>query len=77
MAFTSARNSRTRVASQIILRTYRCPSGTDVEFYIILGGGHAWPGSKFTQSISSLTGYTTFQINATDVIWQFFRRFSL
>jgi polyhydroxybutyrate depolymerase len=67
----------TRVSSQVILRTYKCPAGTDVEFYIILGGGHAWPGSKFTQSISSLTGYTTFQINATDAIWQFFRRFSL
>ncbi len=66
-----------KLSSQVILRTYRCPAGTDVEFYIILGGGHAWPGSKFTQSISSLTGYTTFQINATEVIWRFFRRFSL
>jgi polyhydroxybutyrate depolymerase len=67
----------TRTSSQIILRTYRCPPRTDVEFYIIIGGGHAWPGSKFSQAISAVTGYTTFQINATDVIWAFFQRFQL
>jgi polyhydroxybutyrate depolymerase len=65
------------VASQIILRTYRCPTGSGVAFYIILGGGHAWPGSKFSQEISSVTGYTTFQIDATQVIWAFFQRFRL
>ncbi len=42
-----------------------------------VGGGHAWPGSKFSQQISSLTGYTTFEINATDQIWAFFQRFRL
>jgi polyhydroxybutyrate depolymerase len=69
------RSSDTKRSSQVILRTYRCPPGTDVEFYIILGGGHAWPGSKISQELSSVTGFTTFQINATDVIWSFFRRF--
>ncbi len=71
------RATDTRTSSQIILRTYRCPAGTDVEFYIVIGGGHAWPGSKFSQEISSITGFTTFQINATDVIWAFFQRFQL
>ncbi len=68
-------SSDTRLSSQVIRRTYRCPPGTDVEFYIILGGGHAWPGSKISQALSHLTGFTTFQINATDVIWSFFHRF--
>jgi polyhydroxybutyrate depolymerase len=67
----------TRVSSQVILRTYRCPAGTGVEFYIILGGGHAWPGSTFSRAIDSITGFTTFQINASDAIWQFFRRYRL
>jgi polyhydroxybutyrate depolymerase len=71
------RSTDTRVASQVILRTYRCPPGTAVRFYIILGGGHAWPGSTFSQSISSITGFTTFQINATNQIWAFFQRFRL
>jgi polyhydroxybutyrate depolymerase len=67
----------TKVGSQVILRTYRCPPGTAVEFYIILGGGHAWPGSKFSRSITSITGFTTFEINATEQNWLFFRRFQL
>ncbi len=71
------RSTDTRIASQVILRRYVCPPGTAVEFYIILGGGHAWPGSKFSQKISSVTGFTTFQINATDVIWAFFEHFRL
>jgi polyhydroxybutyrate depolymerase len=67
----------TKISSQVIRRTYRCPVGTDVEFYIILGGGHAWPGSKVSRAISRLTGFTTFQISATPVIWAFFHRFAL
>ncbi|HEY6623126.1 MAG TPA: PHB depolymerase family esterase [Acidimicrobiales bacterium] len=71
------RSTDTRLASQIILRSYTCPAGTSVRFYIVLGGGHAWPGSTFSQSISSITGFTTFQINATDQMWTFFQRFRL
>jgi polyhydroxybutyrate depolymerase len=71
------RSTDTRIASQVILRRYACPPGTGVEFYIVVGGGHAWPGSAFSQSISALTGYTTFQINATDAIWAFFRQYRL
>src|SRR6185503_18929821 len=41
----------TKVASDVIHRVYRCPAGQDVEFYIVVGGGHAWPGSKFSQQI--------------------------
>ncbi len=71
------KSSDTRVASEVILRSYPCPAGTDVRFYIILGGGHSWPGSTFSRSISSITGFTTFQINATDAMWAFFERFRL
>lgn len=71
------RSTDTKVASQIILRTYRCPRGTAVKFFIVLGGGHAWPGSTFSQRISSITGFTTFEINATDQMWAFFRQFRL
>ena len=70
-------SSDTKLSSQVILRTYRCPAGTDVEFYIILGGGHAWPGSTISRALTGVTGFTTFQINATDVIWSFFHRFQL
>ncbi len=66
-----------KVASRIILRTYACPAKTSVQFYIIIGGGHAWPGSRVSQSIAHLTGFTTFQIRATPTEWSFFQRFQL
>ena len=71
------RPSDTRVAQQVILRAYRCPPGVAVEFYIVVGGGHAWPGSAFSEKIASVTGPTTFEINATSVIWRFFERYRL
>lgn len=66
-----------RIAAHVIRRTYRCPAGTAVAFYIVLGGGHAWPGSKFSKALAALTGPTTFEINATPIIWSFFERFAL
>lgn len=67
----------TMIASHVIRRSYRCPAGTAVEFYIILGGGHSWPSSVFSQEIGAVTGPTNFQVNATDVIWKFFKGFQL
>ncbi|MGH9208759.1 MAG: alpha/beta hydrolase family esterase, partial [Acidimicrobiales bacterium] len=54
----------TKISPHVIHRTYRCPSGTAVELYIVLGGGHAWPGSRFSNAIAQITGPTTFEINA-------------
>jgi polyhydroxybutyrate depolymerase len=49
-----------------------CPPDGQVELYRINGGGHAWPGSAFSQSIEPIIGHTTMTIDATDLIWQFF-----
>jgi len=43
-----------------------CQDGADVVFYTIEGGGHGWPGSD------SGAGVTTKEIDATDIIWDFF-----
>jgi len=69
--------TNTRITPHMIQRVYKCPAGTAVEFYIILGGGHAWPGSKFSESIAAITGPTTFEINATSIIWDFFKQHQL
>jgi polyhydroxybutyrate depolymerase len=71
----SRRSTDTNLSAHVIARTYPCPPGVSVEFYIIRGGGHAWPGSKISAALASITGYSTFEINATDVIWKFFRRY--
>jgi polyhydroxybutyrate depolymerase len=65
------------VTDEVIHRTYDCPEGAAVEFYIVKGGGHTWPGSEFSKSIASVVGYTTFDIDATDLAWKFFQRFRL
>lgn len=67
----------TKMSPHVIHRVYHCPTGVAVEFYIILGGGHAWPGSKFSEEIAAVTGPTTFEINASTLIWAFFERFQL
>jgi polyhydroxybutyrate depolymerase len=45
--------------------------------YIVVGGGHSWPGSDFSASIAQVVGPTTFDIDATALAWDFFSRFSV
>jgi len=42
----------------------------EVVFYTITGGGHAWPGGEPIPQV--IVGYTTQEIDATQVIWDFF-----
>lgn len=60
------------IAADVTLTRYLCPIGAEVGFYRIDGGGHAWPGSAFSQQIASVVGFTTFSINASDIMWDFF-----
>jgi polyhydroxybutyrate depolymerase len=64
------------LTAEVVHRTYRCPSGADVELYIVVGGGHTWPASEFSRSISDIVGMTTFDIDATRDAWEFMRQFS-
>jgi polyhydroxybutyrate depolymerase len=43
----------------------------DVVFYTVAGGGHTWPGGEPLPEW--LTGTTTEDIDATRVMWEFFR----
>lgn len=65
----------TNVTANVVRRVYTCPPDGVVEFWIALGGGHAWPGSEFSKSIEKVVGPTTFDYNATETIWEFFKRF--
>ena len=52
---------------------YPCPDdAAPVHFYRIDEGGHAWPGSEFSRAIAAAVGYTTFEIDASELIWEFF-----
>jgi polyhydroxybutyrate depolymerase len=65
------------VASQVVMAQYHCPAAAAVQFYTVLGGGHSWPGSSISESEQATDGPTTFQINATSLMWSFFQRFHL
>lgn len=47
---------------------------TYVTFYKIEGGGHTWPGGSFQPE--KLLGKTSYDISASELIWQFFSNFS-
>lgn len=50
-------------------------NGTEVVSYVILNGGHTWPqGYQYLNE--SIIGKTSQDMNACEVIWAFFKRFS-
>jgi polyhydroxybutyrate depolymerase len=61
--------SESTVSSEVRFIEYgNCAGGAQVQLYAVDGGGHTWPGAFDVPSL----GYTTHQINATDLIWSFF-----
>lgn len=52
-----------------------CTDGAEVVLYTVEGGGHTWPGGEPLPEW--LTGITSQDIDATQMMWDFFTRFSL
>jgi polyhydroxybutyrate depolymerase len=44
----------------------------EVVFYTITGGGHTWPGGQPLPEF--ITGHTTQDVNATQLMWEFFQQ---
>lgn len=62
----------TRVAADVSRRSYtHCANDADVVLYTIDGGGHTWPGGGHLPEWA--LGKTTRSLEATRVMWQFFR----
>ena len=49
-----------------------CDRGVEVQYYVIDGGGHTWPGGPDTSQL----GPTNQEIDASKVMWDFFKRFT-
>jgi polyhydroxybutyrate depolymerase len=59
-----------QVSEHVTLERYvGCAGGADVELYVVDGGGHTWPGAAVD---APSLGATTREINATDLLWEFF-----
>lgn len=58
-----------------VLHYHNCEDSADVDFYIINGGGHSWPGGDPLPRW--IVGETTDDINATRLMWDFFKEHPL
>lgn len=54
-----------------------CRDRAEVVFYTVDGMGHQWPGGKRSQLPGTLVGPYSDAVDATDLIWAFFRRHNL
>jgi polyhydroxybutyrate depolymerase len=61
--------------TSVTLERYPCKAGGEVAFYNIINGGHTWAGGvQYLPEI--IIGKTSRDINASQTIWDFFKRFS-
>jgi polyhydroxybutyrate depolymerase len=63
----------TRDGSRIILTASRCPQGADVLAYGVQGGGHQMPSLTAAELMPRLLGARNRDIEASLVIWDFFK----
>jgi len=54
------------------IRFENCRENAEVIFYTIDSGGHSWPGGGYLPKW--LVGHTTQDMDATQVMWEFFQR---
>lgn len=66
---------RAHDGTSVRVHTLRC-SGSPVVLYEIQGGGHGWPGSRFERGprLNQLFGVVSREIDATEVMVDFFRK---
>jgi polyhydroxybutyrate depolymerase len=53
-----------------------CTNGTEVRGYVVNEGGHGWPGGR-QYLPAPLIGKTSKNMDASEVIWEFFSRHTL
>jgi polyhydroxybutyrate depolymerase len=64
------------IAADVMRASYKgCADNAEVVLYSILGGGHTWPGGG--PMPPWFVGRTTHSIDASSVMWEFFREHPL
>jgi polyhydroxybutyrate depolymerase len=64
-------DSNPRDGTKVKRETY---GSGDVVLYVIEGGGHTWPGALQLNSLTELCGATSQDIDASELMWDFFQR---
>jgi polyhydroxybutyrate depolymerase len=57
------------------IRYTSCYGDAEVVLYTVEGGGHTWPGGSGIPKW--LAGHTTRDVNAAEIMWEFFKGYSL
>jgi len=70
---TSLPNSNARDGTTVKKETY---GSGDVTLYVIEGGGHTWPGMLELSSVKDICGVTSQDIDASEIMWDYFQRYS-
>jgi polyhydroxybutyrate depolymerase len=66
---------KVRDGTQVVKYSYSgCAAGTSVDYYIVQGMGHGWPPTEGVFAFRN--GPISHNINATDVMWDFFNTHS-
>lgn len=65
---------KTDFTKAVLIKYSNCANGSQVWFYKINHGGHTWPGGA---EIFKLMGRRNQDINGSQVIWDFFKQFTL
>jgi polyhydroxybutyrate depolymerase len=50
---------------------------TEVSILKILNGGHTWPSAPTSLRIETFLGKTNYDVNANEIIWDFFKKYKL
>jgi len=65
-------------SSTVIVQRYtHCSETSEVVFYIVQNGGHVWPGTIVPDEHLARFGHVNRDINASEEIWNFLKRFSM
>lgn len=71
IAYLPAKTCKLEITQKYFQPTHQ---GAEVIVYIIQGGGHTWPGAP---ARGGFIGACTDDLNATDLMWEFFQRHRL
>ena len=71
-----AEKAENSIIGEVEVEKYvNCKLGAEVIFYSIQNGGHSWPGGEPLPEW--IAGYTTNEIDATELMWAFFQKHPL
>jgi polyhydroxybutyrate depolymerase len=70
-----------KIGNAVMVRYGPCKDGSEVVFWTLEDGGHTWPGGNVSPNVEMLglgsMGKVNRDINASDLMWKFFRKHTL